>query len=239
MNLDKVLHKEEKKNKKTMNKKSAKVEEDQYDQYGEKVHPDPYEIKIPKSDFEDIVMNQKKLAKNPMVVKQLMKVFQEHRQSLEKGAILRDEIILGDVEDNCLGYMQHNVKLFAFGKLFQGQRAFELPDDMNAEQDRQDAIIKGLGRKRRENLEKAGPQTTKNLVKVKVITKPLAIQFPQFTMPIVQVAAGQGQVLAITIDYEMYSWGEGGALGFGEETFIPRPRKLTIFDHKGGRYKIT
>jgi hypothetical protein len=98
---------------------------------------------------------------------------------------MREEIILGDVEDNCLGYMQHNVKLFAFGKLFKGQRAFEEPEDMSVEQDRQDAVIKGLGRKRRENLEKSNPEATKNLVGVKVITKPMAIKFPQFTMPIV------------------------------------------------------
>ena len=37
-------------------------------------------------------------------------------------------------------------------------------------------------------------------------------------MPIVQVAAGQGHVLALTIDYEMFSWGQGGALGFGKDT---------------------
>ena len=77
--------------------------------------------------------------------------------------------------------------------------------------------MKGLGRKRRENLEKANPEAAKNLVGVKVVSKPKAISFPQFTMPIVQVAAGQGQVLALTIDYEMFSWGEGGALGFGQE----------------------
>jgi hypothetical protein len=52
------------------------------------------------------------------------------------------------------------------------------------------------------------------------------------------VAAGQGNVLALTIDYEMFSWGEGGALGFGEIKYLASPRKLTITDHIGGRYKI-
>ena len=172
-----------------------------------------------------------------MVVKQLIKVFLEHRQSLD--GIMRDDINLGDVEDNSLGFMQNNVKLFAFGKLFKGQRAFEEREDMSAEQDRQDAVLKGLGRKRRENLEKANPEAAKNLVGVKVITKPSSISFPQFTMPIVQVAAGQGQVLALTIDCEMFSWGEGGALGFGQEQLVKRPTRLNILDHKGSKFKIT
>jgi hypothetical protein len=38
--------------------------------------------------------------------------------------------------------------------------------------------LKGLGRKRRENLEKANPEAAKNLVGVKVITKPSSISFP-------------------------------------------------------------
>lgn len=99
--------------------------------------PDPYEIKIPKDEFSEIILDHpylqsKGLAKGPMVVKQLIKVFLEHRQYLDKAG-MRDEIILGDVEDNCLGYMQNNVKLFAFGKLFKGQRAFEEREDMSME----------------------------------------------------------------------------------------------------------
>jgi hypothetical protein len=73
-----------------------------------------------------------------MVIKQLIRVFQEHRSNVDPLDKLGDSINLGDIEDNCLGYMQQNVKLFAFGQLFKGQRAFEEPEDMEAEQDRQD-----------------------------------------------------------------------------------------------------
>jgi alpha-tubulin suppressor-like RCC1 family protein len=59
-------------------------------------------------------------------------------------------------------------------------------------------------------------------------------------MPIVQVAAGQGQVLALTIDYEMFSWGQGDALGFGNGIQeMPYPKKLIILDHKGYTFRIT
>ena len=70
--------------------------------------PDPFEIRIPKDEFTEIILNHsylqgRGLAKGPMVVKQLIKVFLEHRQALD--GVMRDDINLGDVEDNSLGYM--------------------------------------------------------------------------------------------------------------------------------------
>lgn len=70
--------------------------------------PDPFEIHIPKDEFSDIILQHpylqsRGLAKSAMVVKQLVKVFLEHRQALD--GVMRDDINLGDVEDNSLGYM--------------------------------------------------------------------------------------------------------------------------------------
>lgn len=44
----------------------------------------------------------------------------------------------------------------------------------------------------------------------------------------------------MTLDYVLYSWGDGsyGALGFGDTKNKKEPTKLKIYDHKGRVYKI-
>ncbi len=46
--------------------------------------------------------------------------------------------------------------------------------------------------------------------------------------------------LVLTLDYEMYSWGEGskGTLGFGNRENVLYPEKLEILDYNGWVYKI-
>jgi hypothetical protein len=41
--------------------------------------------------------------------------------------------------------------------------------------------------------------------------------------------------LVLTLDYEMYSWGEGskGTLGFGNRENVLYPEKLEILDYNG------
>jgi len=58
-----------------------------------------------------------------------------------------------------------------------------------------------------------------------IVNRPTVIWFPKFTRPIVCVSVGAMHALVLTIDYDMYSWGEGskGTLGFGnrENTLYP------------------
>jgi alpha-tubulin suppressor-like RCC1 family protein len=63
-----------------------------------------------------------------------------------------------------------------------------------------------------------------------IVRKPTAIWFPKFVRPIVCVAAGAMHALVLTLDYEMYSWGEGskGTLGFGNRENKSYPEKLEI-----------
>lgn len=67
---------------------------------------------------------------------------------------------------------------------------------------------------------------------VKVVSRPTAIKFPKFTKPLASVSCGQGHVLVLSIDNQMYSWGDGsyGALGFNSKDNVYAPTKLNIYD---------
>ena len=68
-----------------------------------------------------------------------------------------------------------------------------------------------------------------------IVNRPTAIWFPKFTRPIVCVSVGAMHALVLTLDYEMYSWGEGskGTLGFGNRENVLYPEKLEILDYNG------
>ena len=52
-----------------------------------------------------------------------------------------DRLTLGDIEDYCLQFMQHNNKLFVFGEVHQSLRAFEFEVDDEEEIENQQEDI--------------------------------------------------------------------------------------------------
>lgn len=160
----------------------------------------------------------------------------------------QSKLYVGDIEDMAMGFRQNNIKMFAFGHLHQDLRAFEPCDEDDQAhgdaaakkgKDKDDAKETNMMKKLRYAMEK---ENAKDWDPIKIITKPQIIKFPMFTKPIVSVACGFYHTLALSIDYEMYSWGNGsyGALGFGmdKDHNVTTPTKLEIKDFRDQVYGI-
>lgn len=84
---------------------------------------------MPRDQFQTSILRNK-LTKNPNRVKDLARFISEFRIT-RGGLILQTQVgqepplVLGDIEDFALGFMQNNVKLFMFGQAHKSLGAFE------------------------------------------------------------------------------------------------------------------
>lgn len=182
------------------------------------------------------------------VAQQLIRILSEYTKTEYDLNSFNDQskLYVGDIEDMAMGFRQNNIKLFAFGHLHSDLRAFE-PDDEEDHVHGDAAAKKGKDNEAKETnmmkkLRFAMEKESADKEPIKIITKPRIIKFPMFTRPIVSVACGFYHTLALSIDYEMYSWGNGsyGALGFGmdKDHNVTSPTKLEIKDFRDQVYGI-
>ena len=134
--------------------------------------------------------------------------------------------MLGDIEDYALRFMQNNQKLFMFGQAHKSLRCFEDSSKVTAMEHKYQNSRKG--------------KAVLDDDDIQIVHTPTPIKFPRFTKPIVCVSAGSAHVLALTLDQEMFSWGEGsyGALGFGSREDVCSPRRLDLYDHQKKLHKV-
>jgi len=134
--------------------------------------------------------------------------------------------VLGDIEDYALRFMQNNQKLFMFGQAHKSLRCFEDNSKVVAMAPKYQNSRKG--------------KTVLDDDDIQIVHTPTPVKFPRFTKPIICVSAGSAHVLALTLEQEMFSWGEGsyGALGFGSADDVCSPKRLDLYDHQNKLHRV-
>ena len=205
---------------------------------------DPYTIEIHKDKFIDQMItsgicNQDK----KLILESFVRTMIEHRdkrsESKAGGKATEDHLILGDLEDYAMGFLQNNIKLFMFGQAHNALRSFENKKEGTGEDE---TVTEAQREKEEEKKTFLGKRfKTGKPQLIKCNTTPMAIEFPRFTKPLMSVAVGSAHALVLTIDQEMYSWGCGsyGALGFGAKEDVSNPKLLVVRDYKKQIYKIS
>lgn len=197
---------------------------------------DPFNLKVAKDNFRDRIRDHG-YCDQPARIRSLAKVIVEQKRNrLGPNADGAEDLVLGDIEDYALGFMQNNTKLFVFGRVAHPLKCFESKPELAEEMNLRGAEIDThLVRNRDKGSSKI--RDTKNVC---IVLEPTTVQFPKFTKPIVSISCGFSHVLAVTLDYKLFSWGDGsyGALGFGDKVDRTEPARLEIYDHQGRVYKI-
>jgi len=191
---------------------------------------DPFTVEVTKEDF--VTYLYPNICNNKVKINSLFKQIFEQKKGRNDGGGA-DSLILGDIEDFALQYMQHNTKLFMFGQASKPQRHFEQEiEDKGVQSDLGDSLREG---NRASKVSAAEDEDS-----IMVVPRPTAIKFPKFTKPLASVSCGSAHVLVLTLDQEMFSWGDGsyGALGFNSKENEYQPRRLDIHDDQGTLVRI-